>query len=322
MSRHTNIPDNKHLIYGGAYSVHDAVLSDTRDKLIREFTNIDSSFMPMAHDIKQTFLDTYRFWMFKGFNFKNTHLYHHACFTQGTTESFSQFYIRYRDNHRLRLKKAEYFYHQMMKSLWYHDRFAWLDEDKIRAGDAVLISVPFSDTGDAPNELDTLLDSCDRLGVPVMLDMAFLNLTHVESFPYSIDLARDCIQYVVTSLSKVFPVENLRIGMRLQKHKMEDQLYVINEKNYNYINLLSAYVGHGMIKEFDNDFVFKKYRPRQIELCQTLGLEISPCFNFGIDKNNRYPEYNRGGSTNRLCFSRSWDGRSEKLSLVDQKSET
>ena len=30
---------------------------------------------------------------------------------------------------------------------------------------------------------------------------------------------------------------------------------------------------------------------------------------FGIDKLNQYPTYNRGNDTNRLCFSRVWDGR-------------
>ena len=313
--QYTNIPDNKHRIYGGAYSVHDPELVAKRNQLVRDFTQIDSSVMSEVEHIKQDFFDVYKTWMFRGFNFRHTDLYQYACFTQGTTESFAQFYIRYRDVGRLRLKRAEYFYHQMMKSLWYRDKFAWLDEDDIRAGDVVLISVPFSDTGDQPKELDYLLDECERLSVPVMLDLAYLNIASGDSFPYEIDLSKDCIKYVVTSLSKVFPVENLRIGLRLQKEFYEDQLYVINEKNYNYINLLSAFVGHGMMQAFAPDLMFQRYRASQLELCQQLDLDPSPCFNFGIDHNNRYPEYNRGGDTNRLCFSRLWDGRAQKLSL-------
>ena len=30
---------------------------------------------------------------------------------------------------------------------------------------------------------------------------------------------------------------------------------------------------------------------------------------FTIDTKNKYPEYSRGLETNRLCFSRVWDGR-------------
>lgn len=315
MTNLTNIPDLKQRHYGGAYSVHDPEIVAARDRLIQDFTTINTSDMQKLERIKQEFLAVYPAWMFQGFRFHNTELYHYACVTQGTTESFAQFYVRYRDSRRLRLRRAEYFYHQMMRSLWYTDHFAWLDEDEIRAGDVVLISVPFSDTGDCPAELNSVLDACDRHGVPVMLDMAYLNIASPESFPYDIDLGRPCIEYVVTSLSKVFPVENLRIGIRLQKQQFEDQLYVINEPGYNYINVLSAYVGTGLMQQFAPDHMFRRYRPRQIELCNQLAVDVSPCFVFGIDRNNRYPEYSRGGSTNRLCFSRVWDGRDQLNNL-------
>jgi hypothetical protein len=164
--------------------------------------------------------------------------------------------------------------------------------------------------------LEDLLCECDRLEIPVMLDFAYLNLTVGSAFDHAIDLSHPSIKYIVSSLSKVFPVENLRIGIRLQKEFFEDQLYVINEKNYNYINLLSAYVGHGLMSRFEPDSVFNRYRAQQIELCDQLQLEPSPCFNFGIDHHGRYPEYNRGGATNRLCFSRIWDDRVTKLGLI------
>jgi hypothetical protein len=309
MIKYTNLPDNKTKIYGAAYSVHDQDLIQSRDHFIRKFLELDSSNPDVAEQIKRDFVDTYRSWMFAGFNFTGTELYQHACFTQGTTESFAQFYIRYRENCRLRLHRGEYFYHQMMKSLWYGNKFAWLDEDQIRSGDALLISVPFSDTGDMPENLNNILDECDRLEVPVMLDFAYLNLTTVQSFDHSIDLARPCIKYIVTSLSKVFPVENMRIGIRLQKEIDEDQIYVVNEYNYNYINLLSAYVGCELMKSFASDFMFNRYRQQQLDLCAELGITPSPCYIFGIDQKNKYTEYNRGGNTNRLCFSRIWDRR-------------
>lgn len=316
MTKYTNLPDNKNRIYGGAYSVHDQDLMSARDQLIRKFTAIDVDITSTAEKIKSDFISLYSDWLFRGFNFKNTKLYTNACVTQGTTESFAQFYIRYRDRHRLRIKKGEYFYHQMMKSLWYSDKFSWLDDDDLRPGDVLLLSVPFADTGDRHGNLNDLLDKCDKLNIPVMLDLAYLNLTVDSVFNQQIDFARPCIKYAVSSLSKVFPVENLRIGIRLQKEFYEDQLYVINEKNYNYINLLSAYVGHGMMQQFGPDYMFNKFRSEQLVMCQQLGLTPSPCFIFGIDHNHLYPEYNRGGDSNRLCFSRIWDGRYQKLGLI------
>tara|TARA_Y100000817_G_C16676686_1_gene463989 strand:- start:87 stop:704 length:618 start_codon:yes stop_codon:yes gene_type:complete len=202
------------------------------------------------------------------------------------------------------LAKGEYFYHQMMHGLWY-ENFAWLDEDDIKGNDVVLISVPFSDTGDIPVNLEDMLNDCDNHNVPVMLDLAYINIAK----GLTINLEHPCIQYVVSSLSKVFPVENLRIGIRLQREKFEDQLYVINEKGYNYINLLSAYVGTGMMKQFPADHICDKYRDGQDYYCRKYNVEPSPCVYFGIDKQNQYPTYNRGNDTNRLCFSRIWDGR-------------
>ena len=152
--RYTNLPDNKSKPFGGAYSVHDRELTSYRDETIRMFTVNNNYTEKNAEIIKQEFLQIYKQWMFRPFPKVNgVEHYNHMCFTQGTTESFAQFYIRYRDNHRLRIAKGEYFYNQMMKSLWYSDNFAWLDDEPIKEGDVVLLSVPFADTGAVPKGL-------------------------------------------------------------------------------------------------------------------------------------------------------------------------
>ena len=304
--KYTNLPNNKSKPFGGAYSIHDRELTTYRDETIRMFTVNNNYTEKNAEIIKQEFLQTYKQWMFSHFPRVNgVEQYTHMCFTQGTTESFAQFYIRYRDNHRLRIAKGEYFYNQMVKSLWYSDNFAWLDDEPIKEGDVVLLSVPFADTGAVPSSLEKILCDCDRLKVPVMLDLAYLNLGVDMSF----DLSHSCIEYVVSSLSKVFPIENHRVGIRLQKEPFEDQIYVINEYNYNYINLLSAYLGTAMMKKFPADYIFEKYHHKQLALCQKLDLVPSYCVYFGIDYSGRFREYNRGSNGNRLCFSRIWDGR-------------
>ena len=198
-----------------------------------------------------------------------------------------------------------------MKGLWYKEKFAWLDEDDIKQNDIVLISIPFSDTGAVPDYLEKLLQECDKNDVPVMLDLAYVSL----SVDQKIDLTHRCIEYVVSSLSKVFPVELYRIGIRIQRKKFEDQLYVINEKNHNYINILSAYVGTKLMQKYPADYIFNKYRQKQIETCDKLNVDVSPCVYFGIDRNKQYQEYNRGTDSNRLCFTRVWDGRMKE----DQK---
>ena len=138
MIRYTNLPDNKDKIFGGAYSVHDWETCKFRDFTIQEYV-----YKPLDPDlIKEEFISTYREWMASTHNLVGIEKFSAACFTQGTTESFAQFYIRYKTHKRLRLKKGEYFYHQMMQRMWYNQpdghylgSFCWLDEDEIRPGD-------------------------------------------------------------------------------------------------------------------------------------------------------------------------------------------
>ena len=303
-TRYTDLPDNKEKSFGGAYSVHDSETCRTRDEAVKEY--IDNQSRLDNEAIKSKYLQTYKQWMFATHpNIKGWEEYNELCFTQGTTESFTQFYLRFRESKRLRLAKGEYFYNQMMKGLWYKGKFAWLGEDEIRSNDVVLISVPFSDTGAVPDYLEKLLTECDNNDVPVMLDLAYINL----SVDLEIDLTHRCIEYVVSSLSKVFPVELHRIGIRMQRTKFEDQLYVVNEKNHNYINVLSAYVGTKLMEKYPANYIYNKYRQKQLDMCDKLNLEASPCVYFGIDKQGQFSEYNRGTESNRLCFTRIWDGR-------------
>ncbi len=302
--RYTNLPDNRDKVFGGAYSVQDSETVATRNEAIEQFAKMPTIFD--QNKIRTDFLGKYKDWAFSSHpGITGIQEYNKLCFTNGTIESFAMFYLRYRDSKRLRLAKGEYFYSQMMARLWYNDRFAWLDEDEIREGDVLLISVPFSDTGNMPVDLEKLLINCDNKKVPVMLDFAYINLAK----GFTVDVSHPCIEYIVTSLSKVFPVENLRIGMRMQRTMFEDQLYVANEDGHNYINLLSAFVGTKLIDRYEADFIHDKYKLKQKSMCEKYNLEVSSSVYFGIDKNNNFPIYNRGGESNRLCFSKIWDGR-------------
>ena len=208
VTRYTNLPDNKDKPFGGAYSVYDVETVERRNMIIEDLSWQERS----PDDVRKEFLSTYMEWMPSTHNLIGIEKYTHACFTQGTTEAFAQFYIRYK-NYRLRLRKGEYFYHQMMKGLWYDYRFAWLDDDEIRKDDVLLISAPFSDTGAVPDDLEDILNACDEKGAHVMLDLAYINIAK----GLTINLEHPCIEYVVSSLSKVFPVEHHRIGIRLQR---------------------------------------------------------------------------------------------------------
>lgn len=300
MIRYTDLPDNKDKPFGGAYSVYDKNTVNMRDYFIQKYTKDAINF----EKAKLDYFDVFKYFLSESHELNGINLYTHSCFTQGTTESFSHFYLRFY-NKRLRIPRGEYFYHQMTKALYFSNRFSWLEDEELKQGDALVISAPFSDTCDLYPNFDQILTECDEKEIPVLVDLAYLNL----AIGLKINLSHPCIEYVVSSLSKVFPLENHRIGIRLQKTMFEDPLYVINEPNYNYINMLSVYLGKEMMQAFEPDYIFKKYVDKQKEFCNKLNLIPTRCVYFGLDKHNAFPEYCRGRETNRLCFSRIWDGR-------------
>ena len=82
-------------------------------------------------------------------------------------------------------------------------------------------------------------------------------------------------------------------------------------KNYLDIYLFIIIVAILILKifYFNNQYILDNYKDKQTQFCNDLKLTPSQCVIFGIDLNNSHKEYNRGGDTNRLCFSRVWDGR-------------
>ena len=76
----------------------------------------------------------------------------------------------------------------------------------------------------------------------------------------------------------------------------------------------------GLKKTNRLNYIYNKYKEPQTILCDRHDLEPSPCVYFGIDTQNKFPEYNRGNDTNRLCFSRIWSPREFNLSFFRMSS--
>ncbi len=275
--------------YGGAWSIHDPKTMDFLQNI------------PHKQGNTEQFVNDYADWICENKTIKGIEKYKIKSFSAGTTETFDKFYHHYL-NKRLRIHKGEYFYHHMMKRDCFQSS-AYMDEDQIQKGDVVVMSCPFSDTGNLPPNFYSILEACEQLDVPVMLDMAYINISNLKQ----LDISFNCIKVVTTSLSKYFPVENYRIGIRLMKDEFDDTLLAYNQTGY--FNHFSVNVGHQLIKNFDNQYIIDHYKDKQIQYCKDLNLTPSECVIFGVDLNKIYKEYNRGGDTNRLCFSRVWDGR-------------
>jgi hypothetical protein len=289
----------KTLPYGGAQYV----VNSDREKFIHDSViKAANDHCLWNTDLQKTFLDEYYAWIQNTTlnTFKGIEEFKVRAFSQGTTEAFDKFYLK-NSHRRLRYFKGEYMYHQVAGRHYFDYGSAFIEDADIAGGDCVVISLPFSDTGNEHPRMHEVLQKCTELDVPVLLDFAYLGICSGITF----DLTYPCITDVTFSLSKTFPVPHLRIGMRLTRYDDDDALLVMNKTGYT--NRLSIQVGLDLIRTWTADFIPKQYKEAQERLCQELGVEPSNSIIFGIDRKNQYPEYNRGGQTNRLCFAKILD---------------
>lgn len=216
------------------------------------------------------------------------------CFSNGTSESFDKFYIKNK-NRRFRCFKAEYIYHRLAwRNSW--PDWQYIEDSPLLENDAVVISLPFSDTGNEHCDMEIILDQCDRLGIPVLIDCAYFGVCNNIIFNFD----HPCITDIVFSLSKTFPVAHLRIGMRMTRTDDDDTLFVHNKIGY--VSRLSSFIGNQLVTKFNSDYIYNKYQRKQIDLCNNLSITPSKCILFGIGGNS-WAQYNRGGATNRLCLN-------------------
>jgi len=284
--------DKRHLPYGSAFSILD---TDT----VKFLNNIDINYAVLDDEtLQEKFLTKYLEWI-KSNNlntFKSLDDFKFRNYSNGTSESFDKFYLKH-PNKRFRCFKGEYMYHRLA----WRNGFSWayIEDDDIKANDAVVISLPFANTGDKHKKYDEIMTQCSELGVPVLVDCAYFGICKDIDF----DLSYDCIKEIAFSLSKTFPVSHVRIGMRLSKIDDDDTLFVYHKIKYT--NRLGAHIGLKFLENFSPDYIVNKYQNLQQDFCSKLDVIPSKTVLFGIG-GDEWSDYNRGGVENRLSFHRQF----------------
>ena len=248
----------------------------------------------------QDYCDTYSEWIqsTKLNKLSNLDEFKSKKFVHGTSQSFDFFYLT-NHNKRFRIFRGDFMYHQIM---FKRGKFNWsyLEDDRIQTNDAVIMSVPFSDSGDIHPQTYEILNECEKWEVPVFIDCAYMIMSRDIEF----DFNRKCIQGISFSMTKGFyGAEHLRIGLRLTKEFTDDPVEVFNQ--FEMINWIGPDIGLKLMNNFEVDYIQNKYYDRQIEICKELNIESSKCAIFGItDKNNfKFKEYDRGTNWRRVCIS-------------------
>lgn len=289
----TVIPNDKRdLDFGSAFAIQD---SETL-KILRNnynFTDLNSE------SIIDEYLYAYNYWIKSTTlnNFTGLGDFKYRCYSNGTTEAFDKFYMK-NASRRFRCFKGEYMYHRLA----WRDSFNWayIEDAPLHKNDAVVISLPFADTGNVHEEYFNLMRKCCELSIPVLIDCAYFGVCR----NINIDVAYPCITDITFSLSKTFPVAYARIGMRYTKDDNDDTMFVYHKINYN--NKIGALIGLEYFKTFTPDYIPQKYIDKQLNFCNNLDVQPSNTVLFGIDYKNVYNQYNRGGNTNRLSFHKQY----------------
>lgn len=284
--------DKRSMPFGSSSNILDpstlACLENYRPNLLEIFNETG---------LTDNFCQKYRDWIIstKLNSFVGIDQFPYTSYSNATSESFDKFYMK-NNKRRFRCFKAEYVYHQVAWRNGWPD-WRYIEDEELDANDAVVISYPFSDTGNKHPKQDEILGKCSAMGIPVLLDCVY---SHVAS-GLEFDLSYPCITDVTFSLSKVFPLSFARVGMRLTRIDDDDTMFVYQKISYN--NRLGAALGLHFINEFDVDYIVEKYKPVQENFCRILDVSPSNTVFFATG-DDRYSQYNRGGPTNRLSFHR------------------
>jgi len=231
------------------------------------------------------YCDKYRTWIESSDLNKVTGLgqFPYQQFILGVTEAIDKFYMRHR-NRTIKVLPGEYSYHT-------RPDYA-LELGTLTSNDALIISLPFSSTGDQ-HHYEKLLTKATELDIPVFIDCAWFGTCYDINF----DLTHSCIEEVAFSLSKSFPVAYLRIGCRFTK--VNDGLSLYDDAKY--ISHLGQWIGTQFIDHYSSDYIPKKYYKAQQDICNHLNLTPTNCVQLAIggDEWDHLKRYH----WNRLCLS-------------------
>lgn len=271
--------------FNGAYAINDPDIIDSINGLL--ISDLDNS--------RELFIDNMYQWITnsKLNNVIGLNDYKYTNVINGTSEAFQMFFQRHREK-SFKFLVGDFTMHKVTSNIM-GIPWSWItDASQINEGDAVIISNPFSDFGDTHPMYNDAMERCTQLNVPVLVDCAYFGMC----YDMNIDLKYSCIEEVVFSLSKTFPIINARCGISFRKNAIDDSIAFANQNGI--VNLFGVGLGNYCISNWNADYISNKYKYKQQEICKELNITPTKCVIFGLG-NGR--EFNRGNTTTRLCIS-------------------
>jgi hypothetical protein len=219
----------------------------------------------------------------------------HADYTCGTSQAFDHFVIKHAQR-EIAVLRGDFQYHACVAR---PNQFAYIDHT-VHAGQALIISLPFSDFGFEHPQFKSILNQCNQLAVPVCLDLAYWGIaknTHIDLDQYP------CITEITSSLSKSFyTLENHRVGVRFTREYQNDGISMINEVKMQ--NTFSMSLGMHFMEKYSADWAWQELCQQYETICLQNNLRTTDTVIFALGDQERHSNFSRGIENNfRVCIS-------------------
>lgn len=244
-------------------------------------------------DKQDEFLEYYPNWIASSQlnSFRGLENFPYRFVSLGCTQALDEFHDWCKRKSRtIRMFRGEYPYNRDCIDFdWDKD---FIDDRELAAGDAVIISAPFSGSGDIHPRWSELLGECEKKDIPVMVDCAFFG----TCAGIEIDLDHPSIVTVAFSTTKGLSCGNWRNGIAFSRIQ-EGHLSVQTEWHHG-IHLNVA-LGLELMKKFSPDFLVNKYKAASVQACEILGLSPTPCVHLATGGKD-WSHFSRDGAFNRI----------------------
>lgn len=263
------------------------------------FPNVDPSTLPQEAD---KFLANYQGWIESSKLNKFTGLgaFPYRFVSLGATQTLDWWhYYTMSEGRTLRMFRGEYPYNRdvLLEGDWMQNRY--IDDAPLTSGDSVIISVPFSGSGRKPERWDWLMQQCNELNIPVLVDCAWFG----TCFDIDVNLDEPCIKVVTFSTTKGLSCGNWRAGIAFSRLD-EGSLSVQTEWHHGIH--LSVAIANCLMSEFGPDTIAKKYQKSHFAVCDHYGFQPTNTVHVAqAPLIEQWNSFSRDGAFNRVNIAKA-----------------
>jgi len=203
----------------------------------------------------------------------------------GLTEILNEFYYQHKN---IKVLKGEYPYTRT------RTKCEFVEDSPLQKGDAFLVSIPFSASGTIHPKTYQLFKICEDLDIPVLVDCAWFGTCG----DMNIDLRSSAIKQVGFSTSKAYS-KFYRAGIRFSRDLKNDSDSLFIHDRTQWLHYFNLKINEQLLKNHSADFLFEKYRDKQLKICKELNIIPSNCIHIGLG-GEEYKHCNRDNTYNRV----------------------